>query len=226
MFCRFCCATLPADSAFCHSCGESLATTVTGASTRVAADPGQVPMPLLPLPRQTRRKKLAIWIGLTAGIVLGIVVVAGASGTFLWLMIWVRSSKDRGESSGSQIVPIREPQVMSLLDTAFTLNAAQGMNWNFNVPANATNVRVEGTFTASGDSGNDVEVYVLNDDEFMNWRNGQSVNPLYKSGRRPRGTLHAALPAGAGTYHLVFDNKFSPFTSKAVTASVRLRYTL
>jgi hypothetical protein len=165
-------------------------------------------------------------IGLTAGIVLGIVVIVVIAGTFLWFMNPARSSSHSSDSSGSQAVPIREPQVMSVVDTAFTLNAAQGMNWHFNVPANATDVRLEGTFTASGGTGNDVEVYVLNDDEFVNWRSGNKVNALYNSGRMTRGTLNTVLPAGAGTYHLVFNNKFSLFTPKAVSASIRLRYML
>jgi hypothetical protein len=164
MFCRFCGATLPDDSTFCHSCGRPLAATATGPGMRVAAV--LAPMPGPALQRRTRGKALKVGIGLTIGILLGIVVIAGA---FLWFMNPARSNSDSSGSSGSQPFPIREPRVMSLVDTAFTLNAAQGMNWHFN---------------------------------------------------------KTVLPAGAGTYHLVFDNKFSPFTPKAVSANIRLRYTL
>lgn len=94
------------------------------------------------------------------------------------------------------------------------------------MPASATEVRVEGTFTATGGTGNDVEVYLLNDDEFVNWRNGHAVNALYNSGRMTQGTLNTSLPSGAGTYHLVFNNKFSLFSPKAIKASIRLHYAL
>lgn len=192
---------------------------------RVAADFAAA-MPVLAPQQQTRRKWLKVGIGLTVGMVLGTVLIAGAAAAFLWFTNRTRSTRDSSDGRGSQVSPIREPQVMSLVDTAFTLNAAQTIDWNFNVPANATNVRVEGSFAASGDAASDVEVYVLNDDDFVSWRNGQSVNALYKSGRRPRGILHAVLPVGAGTYHLVFNNKFSLSTPKAITANIRLRYTL
>jgi hypothetical protein len=119
-----------------------------------------------------------------------------------------------------------QPRVTNLVDTAFTLKALQGIHWNFNVPAGASDVRVEGTFNASGGPGNDVEVFLLNDDEFVNWQNGHAVNTLYNSGRMTQGTLNAILPSGPGTYHLVFNNKFSLFSPKAVRASIRLHYTL
>lgn len=115
---------------------------------------------------------------------------------------------------------------MPLVDTAFTLNALQGMHWNFTVPANATDVRVEGTFNASGGARNDIEVYLLTDDEFVNWQNNHTVSTLYNSGRMTQGTLNAPLPPGAGTYHLVFNNKFSLLSPKAVRASIRLHYLL
>jgi hypothetical protein len=159
------------------------------------------------------------------GFVLVLLVVLGF---LLWTVLNQQNSGSR--SSGSQ--PVRpfvstpQPRVMNLVDTAFTLNAAQGMHWNFNVPASATDVRVEGTFSASGGARNDVEVYLLSDDEFVNWQNNHTVSTLYNSGRMTQGTLNAALPPGVGTYHLVFSNKFSLLSPKAVRASIRLHYAL
>jgi hypothetical protein len=149
-------------------------------------------------------------------------------GFLLWSFINQQNSNSRssGSQSGRPFIPTAQPRVMTLVDTAFTLNALQGMHWNFNIPANATDVRVEGTFNASGGARNDIEVYVLNDDEFVNWQNNHSVSTLYNSGRMTQGTLNAALPPSAGTYHLVFNNKFSLLSPKAVRASIRLHYTL
>jgi hypothetical protein len=162
--------------------------------------------------------------GVRIGILLGILLTLG-------VVFWLVNQSNANNShpvvqQTRQAVPLPQPRVMNIVDTAFTLNAAQGMNWNFTVPVNATEVRVEGTFTASGGTGNDVEVYLLNDDEFVNWQNHHAVSTLYNSGRMTQGTLDAVLPSGTGTYHLVFNNKFSLFSPKAVRASIRLHFSL
>lgn len=216
MFCRFCGTTLPDDSTFCHSCGKSLATPQANSSP-VAAAPAPAPIPAPVSQRPTKSGGAAI------GIVLGIILLVGLG----WWAIDQSTPKPiilPGSSAPS--APQPQPRVMTLVDTAFTLNAGQGWHWNFSVPASATSVKVEGTFTASGGAGNDVEVFLLNDDEFVNWQNGHAVHTLYNSGRMTQGTLNAVLPPGAGTYHLVFNNKFSLLSPKAVRASIRLRYML
>jgi len=67
-------------------------------------------------------------------------------------------------------------------------------------------------------------VYVLSEAAFAVWQNGYAATSVYESGRVAEGTIQAELPAGAGIYYLVFNNKFSPKTAKNVTATVSLRY--
>jgi hypothetical protein len=218
MFCRFCGTTLPDDSTFCQSCGKSLATNQTGGAAAAPA-PALAPTPI---PTQLTPPKST---GARTGFVLALLVVLGL---VLWVVISQQNSGSPSSVSqpGRPFAPTTQPRVMPLVDTAFTLNAAQGMHWNFTVPPSATDVRVEGTFTASGGARNDVEVYLLNDDEFVNWQNHHTVSTLYNSGRMTQGTVSAALPSGGGTYHLVFNNQFSLLSPKAVRASIRLHYTL
>ena len=149
MFCRFCGTTLPNDSTFCQSCGKSLATPQTnGAAAAPAPALGTAPQP----------KKS----GVRMAVLLGILVVLG-------LLLWSTSNQADSSNRSSTSLRVRsftptpKPRVMNLIDTAFTLNGAQGMHWNFAVPQSATDVRVEGTFTASGGARNDVEVYLLNE---------------------------------------------------------------
>jgi hypothetical protein len=174
----------------------------------------------MPTPAPTTKNtgaRTAIWLVLLLGL-----------GFLLWAVVNQQDASHRsfGSQPGKPFIPTSQPRVMTLVDTAFTLNAAQGMNWNFTVPANATDVHIEGTFTASGGARNDVEVYLLNDDEFVNWQNHHTVSTLYNSGRMTQGTVNAVLPSGGGTYHLVFNNQFSLLSPKAVKANIRLRYTL
>lgn len=82
-------------------------------------------------------------------------------------------------------------------------------DWNFDKPTT-----VKGKFRATGGSHNDIEVYILDDDGFENWRNGNQAQTYYNSGRVTVGTYGVTLPAGS--YHLVFNNRFSVVSNKAV----------
>lgn len=79
---------------------------------------------------------------------------------------------------------------------------------------------VAGRFTAEGGSGNDIRVLVLDEDAFVNWKNGHSVNTLYNSGQVTVGRLNLRLPSG--NYYLIFSNTFSTFTNKVVTSDIAL----
>jgi hypothetical protein len=94
------------------------------------------------------------------------------------------------------------------------------------VPQNAGAVRVEGTFSATGGAGNDVEAYIFSNDDFVNWQNRHRVRTFYNSGRVTQGTLEVTLPPIAGTYYLVFNNNFSLLSAKTVQTSIRLHFNL
>jgi hypothetical protein len=89
------------------------------------------------------------------------------------------------------------------------------------VPADYESATLDGDFTASGGSGNDVEVFVLDQAGLTNWRNGHTVPTHYDSGRITTGTVSANLEPGR-TYYLVFSNRFSPFSAKTVTGEIHL----
>jgi hypothetical protein len=85
---------------------------------------------------------------------------------------------------------------------------------SFTVDPNATQIKLQGHFAATGGTGSDIEVYVMTDDGFT-WKTGHSLSPLYNSGHVTQDTLNVSLPAG-GTYHIIFSNKFSWFSPKAI----------
>ena len=72
-------------------------------------------------------------------------------------------------------------------------------------------------------TAHEVEVFVLSDDAFANWQSGYS-SAYYSSGKVTQGEITADLPSGGGAYYLVFNNNFSPRTSKAVQAAATLHY--
>jgi hypothetical protein len=54
-----------------------------------------------------------------------------------------------------------------------TVNAGGYAWYTFTVPLNATTVSVIGRFVATGGSGNDIKVYILDEDGFVNFKNGR-----------------------------------------------------
>ena len=116
-----------------------------------------------------------------------------------------------------------------LLQGSISVNGSSYGSVRFDVPNIASNVIVSGTFTASGAPGNDIRVYILTYSDYLNWLNGEQVNPLYDSGQVTSQSISVALPSSdnpllAGTpYVLVFDNTFST-VGKMVAGQITMTY--
>ena len=85
------------------------------------------------------------------------------------------------------------------------------------------NPSVEGNFTASG-GNNDIEVLVLEENQYLNWQNGLKFDATYSSGRVTAGKLKIQLPQEPGNYCVVFSNRFAWITNKAIVADIKLQY--
>ena len=116
------------------------------------------------------------------------------------------------------------PVAETIVDGAFTIRPAEYVFYKFTVPADVTEVTVRGRFEASGASGNDVEVYVFDEDGYAKWQNGREARPYHASGRVTQANVEAKLPSHEGTYYLVFSNRFSVEANKAVTADMSIGY--
>lgn len=122
---------------------------------------------------------------------------------------------------------------INLVPRRYTVNIVNGLitvppggyeYYEFTVPSCASNARVYGSFLASGGSGNDIIVDVMDQTNFINWENGHQAYAYYTSGQVTTGTINAYLQGG-NTYYLVYDNTFSVFSTKNVQTTVNLYYT-
>ncbi len=208
MFCHKCGAELPDDSQFCRKCGQSLSQPQSVATGSAAA--------AAPAPQPAQVKRKPFW----RYYVLGVVVI-------VLLLGWFINRADQRQRSTYTPPAPPPPQVhrTKIGTGAITVNAGTYSYFTLTVPAEAANVKLQGHFTASGGSGNDIEAYVLSQDQYTNWQNGHATSTFYNSGKVTAGEIEAALPAGAGTYYLIFDNKFSLLTPKAVQEDMTLAYT-
>ena len=111
----------------------------------------------------------------------------------------------------------------SVVNTAFIVGPRNFKPFKVTLTPDMTNARIEGTFTASG-ANDDIEVTLLNEAQFANWQNRAKFEAAYESGRVTSGKIAITLPSGPGTYFVVFSNRFSLISNKAVTADLQLRY--
>jgi zinc-ribbon domain len=202
MFCPKCGVELPDDSQFCRKCGSKF-----GAKPSVRT--GYV---------------VALLVVFFVGF--GLVIYFIRSDAKATQQTKVNASSAPSVQSVPQPASPPPPQAhsQSLGNKAFTVRAGSFQGWAFVVPDFAKQVRVQGRFAATGGARNDVEVYVLGKNEFTNWSNGNPTNTFYNSGRATVGDLNVALPDGFGQYYLVFNNKFSLLTPKAVEFDGTMTY--
>lgn len=135
------------------------------------------------------------------------------------------SQSGSGAQQPQQQQHTRQPvlQTSNLVNGTITVNSRSYYNAVFSVTSAMTNSTLTGSFTASGGSGNDIIAMVLDDMSFTNWINGHQVNSLYSSGQLTTANINVSITT-PGTYHLVFSNAFSTFTSKQVSTSVNLQW--
>jgi hypothetical protein len=121
----------------------------------------------------------------------------------------------------------------SIIQSTHTVNIANGLitvnpndykSYQFSVPSEATNVHVQGNFTASGDSGNDIEVLIVDSTDFINWQNRNQASAYYDSGQLTTSSFDVPLPSGPRTYYLVYSNTFSITSQKNVNTQANLSY--
>lgn len=135
-----------------------------------------------------------------------------------------RSSATAAPQYQPPIPLLSQPHTAQITNGALTVRAG-GLSWyQFFIPANASNVMVNGHFTATGGIGNDIICYITDQDGLANLQNGHQARVFYNSQRETQSQISATLPNGTGNYYLVFDNRFSLITPKAVQVNATLTY--
>lgn len=202
MFCTQCRTELPEGSQFCSKCGATQSAQSYGSVFKVRRSSGR------------RLFRAIALVGL--GIIVFLVIARSL----------VRTNQTNSANAFlKQMASIAaQPHEQNIADQAITVKADGYAYYKFIVPSDATNVSVDGHFSASGGFGNDIEVYLLDEDGFANWQNRHPVTPYYNSGRLTQGQIHASLSV-SGSYYLVFNNNFSLITPKAVQVLATLHYT-
>jgi hypothetical protein len=82
---------------------------------------------------------------------------------------------------------------------------------------------VDGNFSASGGSGNDIMGIVADEENYTNWINGHEAKAFWSTqGKETTGEFELRL--APGIYYLALSNKFSALTDKDVFLEASLSY--
>lgn len=239
MFCEQCGAQIPESSKFCISCGSAIAqvravaqtTAVSASHSSTAQAVRMSPTPQVEVKStassETKQPSSGVSRKTAAWFVWGCFFVA-----VLFIVVAVVNSHsgqnaDRSFLRQMATAPLIRTFTLSLPQANFTIPAGRYQYFTFNVPARCSNVHIDGSFEATGGSGNDIEVYVFDGDGFTDWTNRQQAQTYYNSGRQSTDTLKLQLRPTAdtpATYYLVFNNRFSFLSNKKISSDIKLHY--
>jgi len=77
---------------------------------------------------------------------------------------------------------------------------------------------IQGGFIANAALGDDIKVYLLNQNQFNGYKNNESVSTYYNSGKVEYGTFDVTV--NADKYYVIMSNIFSSFSTKTVQLEV------
>lgn len=198
-FCRNCGKPMASDARFCPSCGA----TVVAQQPPPAWSTPQYQMPLPPAPKKSNTV-------LIVAVVLILVVVGAVIGGIVIFGVLSPLSSTTTHS-------------YNIVNGLITVQPSQYNYYVLTIPTSASSIVVSGSFTASGGSGNDIDVLLMDQTNYVNWSNSHAFTAYYDSGQTTTGTFSANLPSG-GTYYLVYSNTFSTVSSKNVQTTANLSY--
>jgi len=157
-------------------------------------------------------------------------------GLFFLFSLWALFSA----SPFAQVVReiLGQPPDQIVLNRPFSVSPHSFRYYTFRVPAGTNNVFLTGRFTAVEDSKppgspssaevqleGGIEVLVLSESSFGDWRKGARPDSVYDSGPVSRADVRVQIPRSEQLYYVVFSNRTSQFTPKRVDARLVLRFT-
>jgi hypothetical protein len=170
--------------------------------------------PVAKIPQPRRKRRVIRWVLLT-------ILVGG--------ILWVSISDGPIAQEARELLGVKQDR--TIIDSTFTVGAHTFRYYKFSLPETTVNASVVGQFKSTAESStagsgddNSIEAYVLTESAFTAWRTGNATSSLYDSGNVAESAVYADIPSSAGVYYLVFSNKSSPITRKAVHARVGVHY--
>ena len=116
------------------------------------------------------------------------------------------------------------PQTQNIYVGKIVVAAGQQKFWTVTVSPSMVDAQLVGSFHASGGTGNDIQVAIMSESEFENWKNSHQAGTYYSTGRTTSGEFNVRV--APGRYVIAFNNTFSLLSEKSVTVQMEIRYHL
>src|SRR5712692_3840 len=198
MLCPHCGSELPDYARSCPKCGNKLAID-TAPSISTDTDTQE---------RQIRKI-----------LIIGFIALVG-----IWVAwsVAARLNNSAGTSTSSayRTVQVTQP----VLAASFTVKPKEFASYAFVFPAGCGDARVDGSFSVTAGPRGVVEVLLLDEKNFLAWRNHRASAALYNSRRPKQRKLSMPLSGGAGRYFSGLDYFVLAYPPE-VPAEVTLHYT-
>lgn len=210
MYCQKCGLEIPDASTFCLHCGSQVMATQNDSQPSAEARTSKFPISGL--------------------IFLALIFV----GTIAAANMYQRSraneiiSKGFHPSQAQVAVPFIQPtpywEKGSINSPTKVLAVEPGsyLVQKFSVDEKWRNARIKGRFKAQGGNGNDIMVWITDEDGLENFKNRHSFNTWYESGKTTVGKFDVQL--ASGNYYLLISNKFSVFANKIVNLEMQISF--
>ncbi len=135
----------------------------------------------------------------------------------------ISGCSSNSENFGVIPTPTKILHTKDIINQEVVIKPGEVCVFTVNVPYDANSPELHISFRAYGGSGNDIKVYVFDEDNYINWENGHSVTPLYDTGKETVGDFSVPVTSGE-TYYIVLDNSFSVISKKYVKTHIYLTY--
>ena len=148
-------------------------------------------------------------------------------GLVLWLLASVVTigacspSRTSTTSTSTPIPPGSTKVTKSIASGTIVVAPGGSRDIGFYVDLFVYRPRVTGSFHASG-GANDIEIFIVDDDQFSDWRMGRAIQPVYNSRPTTASNIDVLLPK-TGYFHLVFNNTYAN-AQKFVEANIYVEW--
>lgn len=222
LHCFNCGSDLPDNVIYCLHCGERLDTGEFETKLRTPT-PAKKPMP-------TRKSLGLLWVKTIAAGVCLLILAAGVA--VVGIVITAALSSGRSEVNTDTYTEARNstrpnrsratPQpenieTRKILNEAFTL--AGGGYYYVSFALNSPG-ELRGGFRTTAGGAKDIDVYVVDENNFERFVNGQRFESFVMKLKAERGRLNTRLDAGR--YRVIFSNRHAFLTAKEVAAEIDL----
>ena len=103
----------------------------------------------------------------------------------------------------------------TIIDNTYHVGAGNYKYVSFSMPCTGT---IQGGFIANAALGDDIKIYLLNQNQFNGYKNNENVSTYYNSGKVEYGTFDVTV--NADNYYVIMSNTFSSFSTKTIQLEV------